>query len=234
LLALVGASSLLAHGRRVEGVVLFAALAAGVLGSNALAYRDASIAPHDQLEELEDIGSRFAGAGPALMTEYQPYGVRHFLRRLDAEGASELRTRPVPLRDGRLPGKGESPDLDEIALDAVLVYRTLVLRRSPAHSGPPAPYRLAWRGRFYEVWQRSDSGSTVLEHVALGDDGWPTAAAPCREVLSLARLARRSDGVLAAAPRVPDPSGSGPVYVPPGRARSLCGRSLDWIEAVQP
>ena len=33
-------------------------------------------------------------------------------------------------------------------------YRTLVLRRSPVQSRPPAPYRLVWAGESYEVWQR--------------------------------------------------------------------------------
>ena len=72
------------------------------------------------------------------MTEYQPYGVRHFLRRLDPEGASELRRRPLQLRDGAFAAKGESVDLDRLRLDDVLVYRTLVVRRSPASSRPRA------------------------------------------------------------------------------------------------
>ena len=64
----------------------------------ALAYRDVNLAPRDQLAELETIGHRIAGQGPTLMTEYQPYGVRHFLRDADPEAASELRRRQVPLR----------------------------------------------------------------------------------------------------------------------------------------
>ena len=161
LLALIGALGLVARDRRVEGAVLLTALVAGVLGSNALAARDASLAPYDQLSELEAIGSRFAGTGPALMTEYQPYGARHFLRELDAEGASELRRRPVPLRDGSLPAKGESPDLGDLDPHAVLVYRTLVLLRSQELTPPPAAYELRWRGRFYDVWQRGGVAPAV-------------------------------------------------------------------------
>ena len=134
--------------------MLVAALVGGVAWSNGLALGEASLAPRGALRELETIGNTFAGQGPALMTDYQPYGVRHFLRRLDAEGASELRRRPVPLRDGRLLGKGEYADLAAFASDAVLVYRTLVLRRDLPFSRPPADYRLVWRGRVYEVWQR--------------------------------------------------------------------------------
>jgi hypothetical protein len=153
LLALVGGMKLLER-RRPVAVFALAAIAGGVFASNALAYRDARLAPRAQLVELEQIGRRFAGEGPALMTEYQPYGVRHFLRHLDAEGASELRRRPVPLREGRVLGKGEVADIDAFAPEAVLVYRTLVLRRSAGASRPPDVYRLVWRGRYYDVWQR--------------------------------------------------------------------------------
>jgi hypothetical protein len=153
LLALVGGTKLL-EGRRTVAVLVLATIAGGVFASNALAYRDARLAPHAQLAELEEIGRRFAGAGPALMTEYQPYGVRHFLRHMDAEGASELRRRPVPLRDGRLLGKGESAPIDAFAPETILVYRTLVLLRGADTAHPPDEYRLEWSGEFYDVWQR--------------------------------------------------------------------------------
>ena len=136
------------------GVVLIA-IAGGVLWSNALAYRDVNLAPRDQLAELETIGHRIAGQGPTLMTEYEPYGVRHFLRDADPEGASELRRRRVPLLSGAgALHKGMTADTDAFQLDGLLVYRTLVLRRSPFQSRPPSPYRLIWRGDYYEVWQR--------------------------------------------------------------------------------
>lgn len=199
LLALAGASALLAAHRRVEGLLLLAAVAGGVLWSNVLAYRDVSLAPRAQLAELETIGKRFARQGPALMTEYQPYGVRHFLRSLDPEGASELRRRPVPLRDGTLLGKGEYRDLDDFSLDALLVYPTLVLRRSPIASRPPAPYRLTWSDTYYEVWQRPEGVPRVLEHVPLGDAQRPDGVPACAEVLRLAALARSQGGHLVAA-----------------------------------
>jgi hypothetical protein len=157
-----------------------------VLWSNALAYHDVWLAPRDQLVELEGIGERFAGQGPALMTEYQPYGVRHFLRRLDAEGASELRRHFVRLRDGSMVPKGGYANVDEFALGELFYYRTLVLRRSPTESRPPSSYRLLWRGDWYEVWQRAASSRTVREHVPLGDDTNPVATPACADVLRLA------------------------------------------------
>ncbi len=152
--AVLGCAAVIGRGRRVEGFVALAAVATGVLWSNALAYREVNLAPREQLAELEQIGEDFAGAGPALMTEYQPYGVRHFLRRLDPEGASELRRRPVALKDGSMLPKGGYAELSAFRPADILLYRTLVLRRSPVESRPPAVFRLAWSGRFYEVWQR--------------------------------------------------------------------------------
>ncbi len=152
LTALVAGAALVERGRRLEGALVLLALVGGVAWSNGLASRDASLAPYGQLAELESIGERFAGDGPALMTEYQPYGVRHFLRRLDPEGASELRRRLVPLGDGRVLAKGETAPIDAFAPDTVRVYRTLVLLR--ATGVPPAPFRLVDRGRYYDVWQQ--------------------------------------------------------------------------------
>ena len=87
--------------RAIEAAVLAAAMIGGVGWSNVLAYRDVWLAPSSRLADLEAIGKRYAGDGPALMTEFDPYGARHFLRRLDAEGASELRRDIVPLRSGQ-------------------------------------------------------------------------------------------------------------------------------------
>ncbi len=154
-LALLAGGALVETGRRVEGLLVLGALVGGVAWSNVLASTEPYLAPRDRLAELESIGERFAGQGPALMTEYQPYGVRHFLRRLDPEGASELRRRLVPLRDGQVLTKGATAQIDAFAPEAVLAYRTLVLLRSGPGGVPPVPFRLVQRGRHYDVWQRS-------------------------------------------------------------------------------
>ena len=125
---MLGATWLLSTRWRVAGAVALGATAGGVLWSNALAYRDASLAPHGQLAELERVGGLTAGEGPTLMTEYEPYGVRHFLRDGEPEGISELRRRAIPLLDGSMVPKGESVDTDRIDPGALAVYRTLVLR----------------------------------------------------------------------------------------------------------
>jgi hypothetical protein len=124
------------------------------------------------------------------MTEYQPYGVRHFLRRLDAEGSSELRSRLIPLREGGTVPKGGYVDLDRLRLDGLLVYRTLVLRRSPTLSRPPSVYRLVWKGRRYEVWQRPEPAPIVASHLSLGNALQPGGVVSCERVLRMARLGR--------------------------------------------
>jgi hypothetical protein len=203
LAALACAALLLRTGRPVEGAVLAVLVTGGVLWSNVLQYHDAWLAPRSQLAELEPIGERFAGDGPALMTEYQPYGVRHFLRDLDPEGASELRVRPVLLRTGQPVERGHSANLDAFSLDAILTYRTLVLRRSPVESRPPSSYQLVASGHWYEVWQRPESPDRqILEHYSLGDDLQPGAVPRCADVLRLARLAG-PNGVLATVDRAP-------------------------------
>ena len=200
--ALAGCAALFGLGRRVEAAVVAIAITGGVFWSNALAYHDLSLAPRGQLHELETIGHSFAGQGPALMTSYEPYGARHFLRREDPEGASELRRRFDYLQNGQVLDKGESADIDRLRLDGVLDYRTLVLRRGPAASRPPSAYRLVRSGRYYEVWQRPASGGpTILEHLSLGSATQAAAVPRCSDVLRLARKAKAASGYLATATR---------------------------------
>jgi hypothetical protein len=223
--ALTGTFAIYARGRRVEAFVAAAAVAGGVLWSSALAFHEVSLAPRDRLAELEQIGERFAGQGPALMTEYEPYGARHFLRDLDAEGASELRWRVIPLRTGRPLQKLGSADIDRFRLDAVLVYRTLVLRRSPVGSRPPSVYRLVWRGRYYDVWQRPEQAPRVADHLPLGDDRQPASDPGCavitrfwRKAPSGARLAAiaRPETTFVEIRRTVLPSGWRPDSASPG------------------
>ncbi|MQA76047.1 MAG: hypothetical protein GEU88_17225 [Solirubrobacterales bacterium] len=200
--AMIAGAALVASRRRIAGGALLAALAVGVLWSNALAYRDANLAPYDQFAELERVGERIAGQGPTLMTEYQPYGVRHFLRDADPEGASELRRRRVELAAGGMLAKGESADTDALDPGALFVYRTLVLRRSPAQSRPPAAYRLHWRGDYYEVWQREAATAREPRRLALGGPDQPVGRPGCGAVAGLAAEAGPG-GELIAARRAP-------------------------------
>jgi len=204
LLALAGAASFAVRVERVLGATVLGLILAGVLWSNGLGYHDVSLAPYGQLRELESIGKETEGEGPTLMTEYQPYGVRHFLRAGDAEGASELRYRPIPLREGGELEKGDWADTDQISLPALLTYPTLVLRRSPAQSRPPSVYSLVRSGDYYNVWQRGalDEGAGMVDHLPLGSFEDPAAEPSCDQVLAVASLAG-PEGEVAAAERGP-------------------------------
>jgi len=217
LFAFTGLAFLSRLGARFAAVAAALLLGAGVIWSNALGYGGVSLAPRAQLVELETIGKRFSGVEPALMTEYQPYGVRHFLREMAPEGASELRRRQVILSDGTLLEKGESADIDRVSLPAILTYRALVLRRSPAASRPPSPYRLAWRGSFYDAWVKRSEAPAPLDHLALGTEVTPASVPRCADVLRLAAEARSAGGGLVAA------HASEPIAVPLGESRHSGG-----------
>jgi hypothetical protein len=204
LAAICGAVAFAPYARRLPALLLAVAITGGVLASNAFAYHNVSLAPRQRLGELERIGHQIAGQGPTLYTEFEEFG-KHFLRQGDPEGSSEgWQRRLRPLRDGQYVHMGFSYDLDQFTLDYVRYYRTIVLRRSPSLSRPPATYKRIFGGRFYDVWQRSAYPPRhVLEHLPLGGGLDPGGAAPCTALRALAARARRNDAVLAYVRRVP-------------------------------
>jgi hypothetical protein len=200
---------LIEAGRRLSGTLLIVVLGAGILVSNLLAYTQVNLAPRDELTELSEIGDQIAGEGPTLMTDDQIYGVRHFLRDADPEGVNQLRRRQILLRDGTAADKLLIGGVDAIALPSVLEYRTVVVRRSPVASRPPANYRLVRRGEYYDVWQRPEHPTgafgQVLDHLSLGGQVDPGGVPLCGQVLALAEtaMAQGPGGRLVAAPAPP-------------------------------
>jgi hypothetical protein len=219
LAALLGPVALAARGQArgsAAAGLLLLAIGGGVLASNALAYRGVSVAPRDRFEELARIGEREGGAGPALVTEFEEFA-KHFLRDAD----------PVDVNENASPGlagaaRPEGPgvrfgypnDLDDLTLAYVERYRTLVLRRSPIASRPPANYRRVSSSRWYEVWRRTSAPSTVLEHVPLGASLSPSGRARCTDLAALAARARAAGARLAAAERMP-PASFDPTHAQP-------------------
>jgi hypothetical protein len=191
-----------------SGVVAAAALVAGVLLSNAFAYRDVKLAPHDRLAELQRIGQRSDLDGPLLTTEFEEFA-KHFLRRADPSGVSDAYSpRPVdPAPPGRAgPRFGFPSDLDELALPYVEAYRTLVVRRSPVASRPPSDYRRVWQGRWYELWERDPGAPRVAAHLPLGSDRSAGSIPRCEQVRALADAAAAAGGRLAYVPRGRQPA----------------------------
>ncbi|HTR72331.1 MAG TPA: hypothetical protein VMG80_01940, partial [Solirubrobacteraceae bacterium] len=206
------------------GAVVLIVVGGGVLWSNVLAYHDVLLAPKPRLAELQHIGKLLAGQGPTFVNEYEVYADRHFLREGAPVEPAEYRSVDLPLRDGTILTKSAWADLDSFALSTFEPYRSLVIARSPAESRPPSTYRLVWRGRYYELWQRPAKPTRrVLEHVPLGESNAlpycgaaengpasplcsadPTAVPACPEVESLARSASREGARLLAYQR-PEP-----------------------------
>lgn len=176
-----------------------ALLAAGVGWSLVTQWGGANLAPRAQLAELEVLGDRLAGHGPTLMTEYQPYGVRHFLRAAEPEGASELRRRRVALVGGGTASKGDWVDTDELRSAALAPYQALVLRRSPAQSRPPAAFALTWHGEHYELWERDPDAPAPVARLPLGAGARPASQPRCSAVRSLGHRAGPGGSLVAAA-----------------------------------
>ncbi len=210
-LAMIGAMALINADRAFEGWGAVAVIAAGVAISNLFAYHDVNLAPRDQLRELESIGERIEGQGPTLITEFQPYGTRHFLREADPEAPSELRFRAIALDNGELLQPGLFADTDELRFGGLDPFRTLVVRRSPTQSRPSADYELLSSGGYYELWQRPAGEPTIDAHLPLGQitPGEPGASLArvgvpdCAEVLGLARRAGPDGELVAAGGRQP-------------------------------
>ena len=209
--AFAGAAAVYERGRRVEAIAGGVVLLGALLWSNALQYRDVDLAPSSRLAELATIGHRFSGQGPTLLTEYEPYGARHFLRGMDAEAASELRRRHLSARgrnagDRRLAGPGRA--------DARV--GAAVPDAGPATLGndepPSVRVRAGLERRFYQVWQRPAYSGSIIDHVSLGSRVQPATVPSCSRVLEVAQRAAVHHGQLAAVERPPaiviEPNGS--------------------------
>ena len=177
-----------------------------------------TIAPYDQMSELSHIGQRFAGAGPTMLNENEPYGGRHFLRLMTPESPTDIRFRAMYLRGGGQESKGGYADLDQFELSTVLTYRTIVMRSSPVASRPPASYRLLYSGKWYQVWQKAPGARAVIDHLPLGDQFNPAAVPACTQVAKLAKEAG-SSGLLAVAARSAPTGINVPQQLPDGKTR---------------
>ena len=182
------AAVLLARWRRAAGIALAVVVVGGVLWSDVLGYHDVWLAPRAQLAELTTIDKRIAGQGPTLVPDPEVFAVRYFLRDAAPESPGELRARTDPLSNGQPLPTGGYADLDQLALGPVLVYRTIVIHRSPAASRPPYGYNLIYSGRYWQVWQRPPNVPIpIVTYLPLGSTAAPGAVPVCSEVMRLAQ-----------------------------------------------
>lgn len=176
----------------LAGVLIALALTGGALASDAMQYHVSDLAPTARYEELAKVGSRFAGQGPALFTDFDEYAM-YELRDLDISGP-DFATSPAALAVAA-GGYGQPVDLDRIAPAALRAYPLIITRRDPSANRPPAAYRLVWQGSYYQVWRRMPGAETALVHLAL--HGNP--ATQCATIGRLAGVASASSTGLIAA-----------------------------------
>jgi hypothetical protein len=185
--ALAATGILYERGRRLEGAVVAVLVAGGVLWSNVLQYHAVSLAPRAELVELQRVGNMIRGQGPTLLTSPDHFAGRHFLRFGDPELMIDLHRRSILLANGNSAPAGISQDIDAVRLADVLAFRSLVVRTSPVASRPPSPFKLVWRGTYYELWQRPAAFPRVIDHLSIGNFDDPGAVPSCGQVLALAR-----------------------------------------------
>jgi hypothetical protein len=199
LIAWAGVGTLAGARRRLVSAVaapaVALALTGAVLASDFAQYRSSNLAPTARYEEMANVNSRFAGEGPALVTDFDEYAL-YGLRGLDVGGPDFMY--PPRALAALAGGYGQPVELDRAAPATLRGYRLIVTRRDPQASPPPAAYRLLWQGTYYQVWGRRPGSAPALAHVALHG----SRAARCASLRGLAARAFASgapDGVLAAA-----------------------------------
>jgi hypothetical protein len=186
----------LAQPLRAAGWLAVLGVAGAVLYGNALTYHDMSLAPADRYRQLEQIGKRFAGIGPAFYPNFDEYS-EYFLRRerayeLVRPPGLEVRPGAVNLPPGQFPF---SYDLNQLDLSFLERFPLLIVARSPVASSAPANYALVEKTTEFEVWRRVRPASEVFIHLPLS--GSPTERTPqfCRGLTKSVREAGAGSSV---------------------------------------
>jgi hypothetical protein len=175
---------------RAAGWVAALVIAGAVLYGNALTYHDISLAPAARYHQLEQIGDRFAGVGPAFFPAFDEYS-EMFLRPehgYDLVRPPGLRVRPgaVDLAPGQF---AFSLDLNQLELSFVEAFPLLIVSRSPLATRAPVNFQLVDRTAEFEVWRRVHAPSEVLVHYPLSGSPTERDANFCRGLLGSVRRA---------------------------------------------
>lgn len=190
-LAMVGLVSQLDRHRVPAGAAMLV-VALGVLASNALIYRSASVAPYHRLKELSAINDRLAGDGPVLDAEFDEFAP-YFLRDAGADPAPLLIASPGDVGG---PKRGAAADLDGMTVADIDRYPSLITRQGPIGSRPSSAYRRAFETEHYVVWRRREGRERVVARAAIGGPRAPRATPSCATIAGIARQARDAGGRL--------------------------------------
>lgn len=177
-----------------------AAVLLGVLASNVLTYRSASVAPQDRLAELAELGDELAGQGPVLVSEFEEFGP-YFLREARPERGPLVVASPG---DTPRTKRAAAADLDGMTSANTAGYPVLITRRGPIGSRPSSIYERTGGTKHYDVWKRTGDPASVLGRIPLGDGPRsPSSVMSCDQALEVARAARQSGGRIVAAEAPP-------------------------------
>jgi hypothetical protein len=188
-LAFVGVSALRRGPLRLLAWPAAAVVAAAVLYGNALAYHEITLAPRDQLRDLEQLGTRLTGRGPTLYPAFGEYA-EYFLRRQRATSLvnpPQFRLEVRPEAAAGRSGIQFAWDLDDFVPSFVQSFGYIVERGNPVASRPPSNYVLVERTRYHRVWRKELRGPRVLRHYAFYGRASERSRSKCRRIGDAAR-----------------------------------------------
>ncbi|UUY04115.1 hypothetical protein LRS13_00885 [Svornostia abyssi] len=150
---------------RLLAVPAVAMIAAAVVASNALAYRDVSLAPRDRMEELQAIAAQVDG--PVLFTEFDEFA-KYFLRDVAPDAVADTwRLRPPAFSIGSsMPPFGTSVRAETLDRAYLGEFARVVMRRSAFAERPSSMFELEHRGSHYETWRRTSGGEEIMASIA--------------------------------------------------------------------
>ena len=188
-LAFVGAAALLRGRLRLLAWPAAAVVAAAVLFGNALAYQQITLAPRDQLRDLERLGNQLPGRGPTLYPAFNEYA-EYFLRRQRATSLVNPANFRLEIRPEIAAGRSGIQfawDLDDFVPSFVQSFEYIVERGNPVAGRPPSNYVLVERTHYHRVWRKELRRPRVLRHFSFY--GRPGERGPrnCRRIADFAR-----------------------------------------------
>jgi hypothetical protein len=203
---------------RVGAVAVAVFLTAGVLYSDAIAYREVRLAPIERMEAMEDIARATKGQALVLHAEWEEWA-KYFYRdsRVDSAGEVWFGPHPWELREG-FAQVAIDYDLDDAQLWYLESFPAIVTRRAPDASRPPTNFRLAHENRYYQLWVRESRSrawlrhakTEVVDHLPLQGTMTSQERPSCSRLVSFARRAKPGQQLVAAI--APDAVSFDPVH----------------------
>jgi hypothetical protein len=174
--------------RRLEALVAGTAVAAAILAGNLLVYRNMPVTPRERFADLERLGQRYAGQGPALYPAFDEFA--GYLMR-DAKLTQLLDVPPEGLLQPQPGALIFSENLDAFRPAYLDTFALIVVRRGdPAQSRPPSNWRRVERTIYHDVYRRLPEAMEVVAHRGLPAGVGERPAGFCRDLRGAGAAAR--------------------------------------------